>query len=246
VPLVRVAAVFALALGVARVGTAGDDEIVADRPGFGESASVVAARRVQAEAGATWTLGDSSTTVIDMPELLVRVGLGRSFELRATAPNWIRPGGTGAAPGWADAALGLKGHVTTGQGDLALRGTVYLPTGTDAQSAGHIEPEASVAWSRDLPAHWSLGATVSVRRLRLLRETLTSPSISLGRALGSRASVFVEYGAALARDDHAVHKLDSGYTRLVNPNTQLDASVGVGLSAAGPAFFAGVGFSRRF
>ena len=75
---------------------------------------------------------------------------------------------------------------------------------------------------------------------------MTSPSVSLGRALSEHVATFVEYGATLARDTPAVHKLDHGYTWLVTPHTQLDASVGVGLSASAPDFFVEVGYCRRF
>ena len=232
---------------MARAAPADEPEIVSDRPGFGESASVVGSGRVQVETGGTWTRSDSSTSVVDLPEGLVRFGLGRSLELRVTAPGWVwAHGASGAGSGWSDAALGLRGHIAAGQGDLALRGTVYVPTGRESQSAEGPEPEVALAWSRALPAHWSFGATLSVRRLRLLHENLTSPSVSLGHPLGAHVATFVEYGANLAREDHAVHKLDHGYTWIVNPHTQLDAALGVGLSAAGPSFFAGLGFSRRF
>jgi len=85
-----------------------------------------------------------------------------------------------------------------------------------------------------------------VRRLRLLHETLTSPSVSLGRALGEHVATFFEYGANVAREESALHKLDHGYTWLVHPRTQLDASLSVGLSASAPDFFVEVGFCRRF
>ena len=221
--------------------------MVADRPGFGESANVVGRGRVQAETGITWTRVESPTTVLDLPAALVRVGLGRSVEFRATAPNWVRvqsDGGTDT--GWTDMAVGLKAHVTAGKSDLTLRGTVYLPTGFKNESTDRAEPEMAVAWSRDLSARWSLGATVSVRQFRLLHATVASPSLSLGRTLGDHVATFFEYGANLSRDGHALHKLDHGYTWLVNPHTQLDASLGVGLFASAPDFFVEVGFCRLF
>ncbi len=51
--------------------------------------------------------------------------------------------------------------------------------------------------------------------------------------------------ADLAREEHALHKLDHGYTWLLNPHTQLDASLGPGLPRP-PDFFVEVGFCRRF
>jgi hypothetical protein len=236
-----------LALLVTARASAGGDDIVADRPGFGESASVVASRHVQVETGLAWTRVSDEMRIFDLPQALLRLGLGRSLELRLVAPDWLRsdePGRT--ASGWSDTAVGLKWHVAAGGGDLSLRGTLYLDTGSVDWTAGKAEPEVAVAWSHALSERWSLGTTVSARRLRILHHTLLSPSVSLGRSLGSRVSTFVEYGANLAEGLSPLHRIDHGYAWLPNPDTQLDVSLGVGLSATVPDFFVGFGFSRRF
>ena len=44
----------------------------------------------------------------------------------------------------------------------------------------------------------------------------------------------------------SLHEIDHGYTWLLRPNTQLDVSVGVGLSPVAPDFFVGFGVCRRF
>ena len=223
------------------------DDIVADRPGFGESASVVGKLRVQVETGLSWTRVDHEERVFDLPQALLRVGLGRSLELRLLAPDWLRgEGPAGAVSGWSDTAIGLKWHTALGANDLSLRGTLFLDTGSASWSAGRREPEAAVAWSRALAGPWSLGATVNAHRLRALGSTLLSPSVSLGRALGPRVSGFVEYAASLAQGLRPLHRIDHGYTWLPTPVTQIDVSLGLGLSAAAPDFFLGFGVSRRF
>jgi hypothetical protein len=234
-------------LAFAAGSSADEPDMEADRPGFGESANVVGKGRVQAETGLTWTKVDSGSSVLDLPQAVVRVGLGPSVELRVTVPDWVRTRADGeTSSGWSDSALGLRAHLSAGKSDFAFRGTVYLPTGSDALTADRAEPEVAVSWSRALDPRWSLAATLSVRRLRLLHQTLTSPSVSLGRTLGEHVATFVEYGADRAADSPPLHKLDHGYTWLVNPHTQLDASVGVGLSSAAPDFFVEIGYCRRF
>lgn len=238
--------VVALLLAASRAGADGD-AIVTDRPGFGESASVVAGRRVQVETGLTWTRVDGDATLFDLPQALVRVGVGRSLEFRLTAPNWLRAGGLeGAAAGWSDTTLGVRWHVAAGGSDVAFRGTLYLGMGSLGLSDRLAEPEAALSWSRDLSERWSVGATVSARRLRLVPSTLVSPSLSIQRSLGARGSTFLEYGASLGEGLRPWHSIDHGYTWLLGPDTQIDASLGVGLSAAAPDFFVGLGFSRRF
>jgi hypothetical protein len=177
----------------------------------------------------------------------VRVGLGGSLEFRVLAPDWLRSSGSrGAESGWTDTAVGIKWHLAAGGNDLSLRGTVYLPSGSTRWSDERVDPSGTVAWSRDLSAGWSLGATVSLRRFGFSATNVLSPSVLLGCALGSRASTFVEYGASVGEGHRPLHLVDLGSAWLPNPDTQLDVSVGLGLSEAAPDFFLGLGFSRRF
>jgi hypothetical protein len=73
-----------------------------------------------------------------------------------------------------------------------------------------------------------------------------SPSVSVQRSLGAHASTFLEYGAGLGQGLRPWHALDHGYSWLAGPDTQIDFSLGVGLSAATPDFFVALGFTRRF
>lgn len=202
---------------------------------------------MQIETGVTWTWVGDDATLFDRPEALVRVGVGQSLELRLTTPDWFHAGGPeNTGSGWSDTTLGVRWHVGVGGSDLALRGTVYLGLGSLGQSDRRAEPEAALSCSRDLSEPWSVGATVSARRLRLVASTLVSPSLSIQRSLGARGSTFLEYGVSVGHGLPPLHSLDHGYAWLVGLDTQVDVSVGVGLSAAAPHFFVAFGFSRRF
>jgi Putative MetA-pathway of phenol degradation len=241
--------VLMLLLTLATTPSRADDEatLVADRPGFGESASAVLPRHVQAETGATWTLLGEDATSADGPELLLRMGLSRNVELRVVAPDRFRfRGGDASSGGWSDSSVGIKRHVAVGASDFAVRGTLNLPTGSAGLSSNRLDPEVAVAWSRGLPGRWSLGATVDTRWIRLRHQTLGSPSVSLGARLGPRLSTFLEYGATVGHGNFAVHRIDHGYTWAASRHTQLDASVGVGLSASAPDFFVEAGFCHLF
>ena len=233
---------------VAALPARGDETpIVADRPGFGESASVVARYRVQVETGAsvTWVGGDA--TVLDAPQALVRLGLPGSLELRVGAPDWVDAHESGErTSGWTDLTLGVKGHVAVHGHDLSLRATAYLPTGSLALTSDRVDPELAVAWSHSLSGPWSVGATVSQRWLRRFDDALTSPSLSLGRSLGESAGTFVEYGAVVNPDSAPVSRFDHGYTWNPGPRTQVDVSLGIVLSRAPTTFFVGAGFCHRF
>jgi hypothetical protein len=240
-------AVIALIVLVGPRAAAAGDEMIADRPGFGESASVVDRWHVQLETGLTWARVDRDTRALDLPEALVRVGLGGSLEFRWLAPDWLRSARPGSEEsGWTDTAVGLKWHFAAGGNDLSVRGTVYLPSGSTAWSDESSDPEVAIAWSRELSAGWSLGATVGLRRFGSSATSVLSPSLSIRHTLGSHASTFGEYGTSVGKGFRPLHLVDLGRAWLPNRDTQLDLSVGLGLSDAAPDCFLGLGFSRRF
>ena len=227
--------------------TARADDIEADRPGFGESASVVERGRIQVETGLAWTRVGGGVSVLDLPEVELRIGVGASLEVRVQAPDWLRAEGTdGTQSGWSDTGVGVRWQAAAGAHDLSLRGVLFLPSGSPGWSDGKVDPEGAVSWAHELGAGWSASATVSARRLTSVATTVFSPSASIEHALGSRGSTFLEYGANVAAGRSPLHQLDHGYTWLPNPDTQLDISVGFGLSSAAPDFFVAVGISHRF
>jgi hypothetical protein len=222
------------------------DDIVPDRPGFCEAASVVPRGRFQVEAGSAWTRVDADSSVLDLPEVVLRVGVGASLELRVQASDWLRVRSEGTDSGWSDTAVGLRWQLAAGSHDLSVRGVVYLPIGSGEWTDNKVDPEGAVSWAHELGGGWSTSATVSARRFTSVTTTIFSPSLSVEHSLGPHASTFLEYGANVADGHSPLNLVDHGYTWLPNSDTQVDVSIGLGLSSAAPDFFVSVGFSRRF
>src|SRR5262249_15296960 len=146
---IRRTAVIGLALAAAAGLARADDEIVADRPGFGESANVVASRHVQVEIGATWTQTDPIDDVFDLAKALVRIGLGHSLELRFDTPDWLYARDAGVrSHGFSDTTVGLKWHASIGSSDLSLRGAAVVPSGSVGFTDEDVDPTGAIAWSR--------------------------------------------------------------------------------------------------
>jgi len=239
--------VASLLLVAARPARSDEQPIVADRPGYGESASVVATGHLQLETGAAWTRVDDDTTTLDAPQLLLRIGLPGPLELRVAAPDRVGlRASSGRTGGWTDTSLGVKGHWAARGHDFSLRASAYLPTGSSELTSHRLDPELALAWSHALSGPWSLGATISQRWQREVDQAFTSPSLSLGRSLGASAGSFLEYGAIVSRGEAPVHRFDHGYTWTPNPRTQLDVSLGIALSRASTTFFVGAGICHRF
>ena len=177
----RALLVVASLLLVAAVPARGDEPaIVADRPGFGESANVVVRYRLQVETGAAPRGSATTRPCSTLRRRSLRLGLPGSLEVRVGVPDRVDAHGSGEdTTGWTDVTVGVKGHVAVRGNDVSLRATAYIPTGSMALTSDRLDPELAVAWSRSLSGPWSLGATVSQRWLRRFDQSV---HVSLGFA----------------------------------------------------------------
>jgi hypothetical protein len=229
-------------------------ELATDRPDFTESAVVVPPGSVQLEMGLTWERRRASRA-FNAPELLVRWGVGRRTELRFGAPDYNR---TRAVPtgrhfdGFGDTSLGFKqqfGPLPAGF-DLALIGGISVPTGDDRFSSGAVDPEAVLAWARDLTERASLsggfGIFLPTEDPELGRNETGFVTFTLGYALGERWNTFLEYAGELPEQGGNAHLAHHGYSYGITPTSQADVHFGVGLSPAAPDFFIGAGYVVRY
>jgi hypothetical protein len=107
---------------------------------------VVDRGHVQLETGADWTRVDRESSVLDLPEALLRIGVGAALEVRLQPSDWLRSTGPdGPKSGWSDSAIGVRWRVTAGSHDLSLRGTLYVPNGSTPWSDDRVDPEAAVS-----------------------------------------------------------------------------------------------------
>jgi len=238
------------------------EEMVTDRPDFTESASTVPAGGVQIESGVTFATDNDEGEVRDwtLGEVLVRVGLAESLELRIGVPNYSSTRVCDAADGcttedgFTDSALGLKVRLMD-QEDLwpeaAVLGSVGLPTGASSKSADGLIPEVKLALGYDFPGPLSLGVNLNASGPRDAdgdHYLEPSASASLAIDLGDRWGAYAEYFGFYPVDSPVAdtHYLNAGVTFLVSRNVQLDARVGVGLVEESEDVFAGMGISVRF
>lgn len=243
-------ALVALSLGLVTAARAEEPEFLTDRPDFTESSFVVPRGMLQLESGFTWVDDPDGTESFNIPELLLRWGVGKRTELRLGVPQYFRSWGRGRrTDGLGDTYLGMKQQFGPLHGwDLALIPAVYLPTGGRAFTSDGFDPEVKLTWGRDLAERWSLSGmftfywpTEGNRRNFTWQNT-----VSLGYSLGGRWATFLEYANALPErggDEHLVHH---GYTYALTSTSQLDLHFGFGLSEAAPDFFLGGGYSVRF
>jgi len=247
-----------------RVGEA-PPPLVTDRPDQTESSTVVPSGLVQVEAGLAH-LEDvergAEVTSDGFAEMLVRVGLGRRFELRAGFAGFrlLEEGETGGdavrEEGFGAASLGLKVGLVEERGlrpQIALIAGTILPGGAGTFSSEGFDPFLRAAASHTLSERLSLAYNLGAAWLTEEDETGDEDTLSvllgtvaLGIGATDRLGFFVElFGESGLSDESEFSSADAGLTWLLLDNVQLDLASGVGLSTSADDWFAGLGVSFR-
>lgn len=230
-----------------------DEPLVTDRPDFTESALAVPIGRLQVEAGVTFT-DTGGSDVWTLPETLLRLGVAQDLELRLELPDYAIVRNGRDDEGLTDSSVGFKWRFVEGDAstpDLAVIGSLSVPTGEDGFGQDGVHPGAILAAGWDLSdaiaEGWSLGANLGFFEFEG-SDWDTTWSVALGIPIDDRWGAFVEYYAispelSLSRTEHVV---DTGVTYLIHNNLQLDFRVGFGISDDADDFFTGAGVSYRF
>jgi len=222
-------------------------QITTDRPDFVEASVTVGPGAFQVETSAAYTRTGSGAmrrAWWSTPTLL-RLGLGRTFELRIESPFVVRdasaPGLDGAS-GFADAALGVKWHTTDPHGALPSSAVLVhaeLPTGSSAFRGSGVRPSLRVTLEWALPGGLGLGFMPGIAYLDGDGGRYASGlfGLTLGIPLTPRLRAFTE--VAFQRLASASHgdtqgSWDLGGTYLVTDALQLDAAVFFGATDASP------------
>ena len=251
----RVATLVAAALSLAACGaTQRQGAVNTSRMGVVKGPGVVAAGVLQVEAGYLHAERDGRTRDV-FGETLLRVGLGRETELRATFPSYLRTETAALqTEGVGDAALAFKHRFRQPAGYLPGLSLVLgstLPTGEDAFSAGEVQPEVIAAAEWRLPPQLALVATAGHREAiaaddRFGQNTLGAAArADLSRIVATQ----VEYTRVYSTREGATSagQLRATAAFRVTRDLQLDGWAGrVTQDGVPDETLFGVGFTRRW
>ncbi len=210
---------------------------------------------------------DPDTDSFTAPDLLVRIGLSRHFELRLAADGFVyddRGGASNRAQG-SDLRVATKVQINCQDDLLPEMGViagVRFPTGSKEVTSDGVDPavELLAAWNlKELFAGWELQKeTVLTANLDFLVPTLgvddrrrifqLGPQVALDRELFGRVSAYVEYFGEIKTggmsDEHSV---GGGFTWLVVDRVlQLDMGASGGVNSSAPEWSITAGFVWRF
>jgi hypothetical protein len=227
-----------------------EPELATDRPDFTETSVVVPRGRLQLEAGSTYTRSKTGEHVWNLPETLLRLGVGPRWELRLEVPDYISARNGADLDGFSDIAIGAKYQLRPSDArvTMALIPMLSLPTGKRDLTSHRVDPSLAFAWATDLSSSRSLAGLIGLAwptEDGSRNFTLTT-TLSYGFSLGPRTAMFLEAFADFPDHGADLPGLHTGVTHLLQPHLQLDMHGGVGLSGAGPDYFLGAGFGVRY
>lgn len=229
--------------------------ISTDRPGFSTSTSIVPRGHIQLEAGATASRSGDDRAY-SFGQLLVRVPVSGRAEARVGVPSYLVSRSGGARSTGADNVFLEGKYLLASRKKVAYAVLVnaIVPTGSRRVTTREFQP--GVNFAADYTFCDTVGATFNVGAVRVANVAATGATshsddlfgaASFNFTLSPKLGAFTEL-YAIGGDGPTQKYLDGGFTYLLTPRTQLDASAGVGLGndAGGPDYFYGVGVSRLF
>ena len=234
-------------------------DIAPDRPGLGDSSSIVGRGVWQIESGWSFESAHEDGAVLHelaLPLALFRFGITDRFELRASADGLLSDTssslGTRRMSGGSDVEVGAKVKLiepTRSGFELSVLPIVSLPIGSSEFTSGGYDPTLEVAWTHPLPRGFMLSGTVTAASVSEDDHRFTQHifSVSLDRNLPVGWNGFAEAyrASSFERDGGAVWIIDTGAVHKLGRQAQFDFSVGYGLTAAAPDWFISAGISLR-
>jgi hypothetical protein len=235
----------AAAIVVALPGPAGAEELAisADRPGYSDSTAIVPQFHLNAEAGVAETFGKEGLSA-DFPELLLRLGLLEWLEARLVAPNFmvVSPRRGESQSGFGDMGVGVKlAHSFSDRFSMSLVPQVSFPTGNEELTSEGVDPAAGLNYAVALTEALALAGNVAFAYGTQAGTYELSGSVSAGYGFTDEFGAYAEFILIYPEGDDLVPAVGGGYTWLLAPRVQVDASFDVGLTEGfDPTFGAGV------
>tara|TARA_R110002072_G_scaffold22615_1_gene79497 strand:+ start:344444 stop:345229 length:786 start_codon:yes stop_codon:yes gene_type:complete len=232
-------------------------ELITDRPDATESPNTVPKGYIQIETGAFYEADEenalrSETYVYNTT--LLRYGilnnlefrLGWNFEEVRFETNGIEA--DNVLSGFSPLLAGMKLEVVEETGlipEIGLLGHLYLPF----FAASDYRPETTGVDIRFSFAHTlsntsGLAYNLGAQWLDDTGEAAYVYSLVYGHSIFEKLGVYAELYGDLPEDSRSNHFWDAGFTYLLKPNVQLDATVGSGLSG-GQDMLLSIGMSVR-
>lgn len=231
-----------------------DDTIVPDRPGFSTGTQTVKPAVVNVELGYQYSFNnyDSKPSSHTLPMMVLRTGLSDKSELdiQWDGVNVDKEEGQSKVTSKADLSIGGKYKLVENERyNITSLGIVSLPTGTAPSTSDSTDPLIGVLWDYSISDSNTLFGTVQASSSKIDDHRVYDTQFAVGSSFSHTEAIgsFVEfYTIEPSKPNlHPTRVIDGGMTYLLTNDTQLDFSMGIGLTRYSSNFI-GFGIATRF
>jgi hypothetical protein len=223
--------------------------IQCDRPDQTECPFIVPSNHFQMETGFSYERTDESSEAYLYPSVLSKFGLNEKTELRViTELNSIH--GEQTLSGLNPVSIGFKTNLWKEKGPIPLTsfiGHLAFPHISSTEFKGsYYAPGFRFTMQHTLTSKlnlaYNLGARWSTENAGIATFVYT---VTVGAELTERLGAYAEVYGFAPEDLQSDHRLDGGFTFLLQDNIMIDISGGAGISEISPDYYAALGFSFR-
>ncbi len=206
-----------------RVGLTKGTEFQAFVPNYNLLHSQVATNEVDPTSISTNSVRNRTTSqVSDITEIGLKHQIGPLFANSKKLPGYLRNYNLAAIVG------------------------VTPPTGSTQISGSGTAGIVRFPWSKGIGKNWSIAGMQSLLLLNSGHDLSWQPDVLVGRNVGAKASIFMEYGGFFTQSEAPLNIMHFGGVYKATKRQQIDMQFGFGMNGAAPIAFIGVGYSFRF
>jgi len=233
---------------------AGEESIMADRPGFSTGTYTVKPHVFNVELGYQHAFSNngSEQSSQSLPLMVLRTGLSEKieFDLLWDGLNIDKEKNQPTTTSKADVSVGGKYRIyESEQYNFTALGILSLPTGTSPSKSNHVDPLFGLLWDYSLTENTSLFGTIQASSYEVDSSRIYDAQAAIGASFSHTESIgtFVEIYTIVPSKStlEREHVLDGGVTYLLTQDIQLDFNIGIGLNDSSP-HFVGFGIASRF
>ena len=236
-----------MAFLVGFMALAQEQELVTDRPDITESALVVPGKNIQLETGVSIEDFGSGFNVYNVPTFLFRIGFNNRFELRLGSTYSF----TNQEEGFNATEIGLKINMNEDRSNpyqhaiLLGVGIPYL-VDPELRDNTYTTPNIMYAFQFNLAKNIGFSSNLGAVWDTKNQGALFIYSASLGYSISEKVGLYLEIFGNEKEKGESSASFDGGFTYLINPTMQLDASYGTRISPNTDYQYLSLGYTWRF
>jgi Putative MetA-pathway of phenol degradation len=224
--------------------------IATDRPDQTECPFIVPVGYFQAENGFFYEKTSPKSQSIAYPSVLWKYGCSNRLELRLIT-EWVSEQAFSQTKiGLAPVTIGFKVSIAEEKGVLpktAFIGHLTVPTlGSNPFKLPYYATAFRFTMQHTLSDRFTFAYNLGAEWDGETPPPTFIYTVTTGFSISKKVGSYLELYGFSPQNQRSDHRLDGGFTYLINDNVMLDASGGLGLTSNAPKYFGALGFSYRF